>query len=324
MILNTFQLPKMIADLLTSKKPYSIGLGDRQLKDHLINILTSGLYNDEDKYAIDKEPKNIYLHSIEESINSTNKYSVSAISRFVGVEPNIHYPMDLIHLVPSPIIRIPCVNGTGSRVIFMANAFLRAHFSLDTLKSFDKIQELVTIAGEMSSDTDKVYYEEIFENAAPFLVVSRNLSTLYRDLMVENHEDGLFDIFSTEVTDHHPALEKTSVWFYKANMTYVVTALAVSTMKILYNNIAGMDDDLRHVERVSMEVALDSMIALALIDNTFKCKTDRHFIIEFMEDHAVVKKLVEVLTDPTVTNKDYLTIMTDITRCIASVERSIS
>jgi hypothetical protein len=74
-----------------------------------------------------------------------------------------------------------------------------------------------------------------------------------------------------------------------------------------------------------MGIAMDSVTALTLIDNTFKDKTDKSFITDFQIDFVVVKKLVDILVDPSVADgsKEYLSIMHDISYAIASIERSI-
>jgi len=325
MIRNTFQLPKKIVDLATAKKPYSVGVNDRKLRAYLVDMFNpnyKGLYGKNYIYMADLN--DIYLNSIERAMTSTSTYSVSSISRLVGVEPNIDYSPSLVHLTASPIIRIPSGYSNGSRIVILANSLLRAHFSLNSLLSYDEIKELIENDIYRLECMD-VATNEIFKDATGLINVTRNLSTLYRDLMVENHEDGLLDIHSTRLTENRPRLDSTGDWLYTANMTYIVTALAVATMRMLYSNIAGVEEDLGSIERSSMGIAMDSVTALTLIDNTFKDKTDKSFITDFQIDFVIVKKLVDILVDPSVADgsKEYLSIMHDISYAIASVERSI-
>lgn len=332
MILHSFQLPAIITKAVTERKPISIGRGDRQFKDQIINMISmSGLY--EDRYNVDKESANIYLNMVDEdAMSSTNAYPVSSVARLVGIEPNIMYPYDMAHLNASPIIRINTGNGKRSTLIIMGNAFLRNNFSLNSIITIDRLTEIFTNY-DLSSGFP---YDSIFSNAGTFINISRNLSTLYRDLMVETSEDGFLDVLSTKLDDHRPALDKTGNWFYMNNMTYVVTALTIATMRLIYNAVTVHSPTVQSpqfkrirngivVNEEKSEFDFDSAIALALIDNTFKSLNVGTFFRDLKEDINVVKKLVDVLIDDNVTNgsKSFMTIATELTYGISSVERSI-
>lgn len=319
MIGNTFQLPKLIADSVTEKRPRAINQGDKKLKDYLLGMLTtSGFYDD--KYTADKEVQNIYLNTThEDTISSTSTYTITAVSRLIGVEPNIHYLYEIAHLNPTPILTFSTGIGSRVRLVLMGNSFLRAHFSLGSLASYERIRELITSSTGKSFPFDEIFGRDVLN----IINITRNLSTLYRDLMVENHEDGFFSTLSEPLTVNRPGLDVTGDWFYKNNMTYVVSAMAVATMVNIYNNICGPEEAMGHVEKTSMRNIIDSLVAVTLIDNTFKDRYSQDFIDELTGDHEVVKKLVEILTSADVASnrKDFLSIIADVAYCIASVER---
>lgn len=309
MILNTFQLPKILADVVTTKRPKAFSQGEKRLKHYLVTMYkVSDLYDG--MYTLDSEDANIYVHTAELS-SSLSSYPIGFISNLVGVEPKLDNPKSMDNLNPSPIIRMASGDAKFDRLVIMGNSLLRAHFDLANLKTFDQIVETLD-----SGETGPV-----FDKSATVINVIRNLSTLYRDLLEETHEMGFLNTLSSRLFDPRPGLDLTTTpdYFYITNSTYVVDAMAVATMKLLYHNICGDAMEMSKLATSSMDTAINSLIALTVIDNSFEDVNS----VRLMESKEIVSRIVDTLCSDGVGTKSYLNVVAEIACAIGSVERSI-
>lgn len=311
-ITNTFQLPKIIADMVTNKKPKVIPTSDSELKRKILNLYKiSGFFknNDgDDLYTFDID-ENIYVSTNE---NNTN-YPIRAISNIVGMEPNLDieskYNKYNDDEYASPILTVPYENG-GRRVIIMGNSFLRAHFDLALLPAKEQI-----VSDEVMNNE-----ESLPEKVYTVKNIATNLAFLYRNLMEESFCDRFASINihyyrdKKDTASEDPFVDE----LYDEYMFYMVTGLVCATMDNIYENVCGLYSDLTKSQKIDKDIAMERLMCLSSILND-------EFSIEEFFDHIFpkLKNVVEFLSDHKyISTLDSFGVVTDVVQIIANQERS--